>query len=39
MLPKDEQAYKAYRDECDKHYQRVERGRELFAKYYDALWW
>jgi hypothetical protein len=39
MLHKDEQAYKTYRDECDKHYQRVKRGRELFAKYYDALWW
>ncbi len=39
ILPKDEQAYKAYQDECDKHYQQVKHGRELFAKYYDDLWW
>jgi hypothetical protein len=39
MSPKDEQAYETYRYEYDKHYQRVKRGRELFAKYYDDLWW
>lgn len=39
VIPEDEDKYESWLDDVKKHYKRVEHGRELFAKYYDSLWW
>lgn len=39
-LPISNQAeYDRYRSDSDKHQQKVEEGRMLFAKHYSSLWW
>lgn len=39
VIPEDEDRYESWLDDVKEHYKRVERGRDLFAKYYDNLWW
>lgn len=36
---KDQEAYNQYTKDIEIHEQKVKEGLELFAKYYDALWW
>jgi len=37
--PSDPDAYRQHRDLCDRHHQRVKKGRQLFTEHYDSLWW
>lgn len=39
MEPVDEDAYRAYEKASEEHLKRAQRGRELFGKYFDNLWW
>lgn len=39
FVEKDEAAYKLYDTTRTKYYERCEKGRLFFAKYFDTLWW